>query len=715
MNFHKLAYLSIRYPKVIILIWTLFLIVFGYLAPKFPATLKDHGLYPDGAYASVQQILSSDFHIPKDPVILVFEKNKHVTLEQFQQFIQQTILQLQIIEGISEIVSPLQRKEMLAGNFAYAMFALDNHIQDMKSTLAEIQRSFPIAKAITVNITGKPVVQVDVNRASQHDLRQAEWIGVTAAFIILWFAFGGIVSAMVPIVIGLVGVTGTMGIMYGIGSKIELSNFVLNVIPMVGLALSIDFALMIVSRFREELVHKPPEQALLITLCTAGRAVLFSAISVFLGLMGILFIPLPMFSSIALGAMTILIVSVLLALTLVPALLFVMRRAIRSENKSFDIFTKRGWWNCASQYVMRRPARMGLLATCLLICCLLPLNKMELAIPDATSLPQGYNSRLAFETYQNQFGSPMNADVYLIAQVNADNMNKEEWFKVHTLIQKLESDPNVQKVDSVFSSLHLSPEQLYVLYQNPAIKAKYVPILQQFIQKNHMLLHITLKGTTASKHVMSWLRNWGNQGESSEISFLLGGEAKYQQEVFDAIFQHITAVLLFILVSNYVVLFMAFQSILIPLKTIVMNLLSLGASFGILTWTFEGGHFGIEPTSIAIMIPVFIFGLVFGISMDYGVFLVSRIFEVYQKTQDNGYAVRVGLASIRKIINAAAAIMIAVTVPFAFGEVAGVKQLGIGIAAAVFIDATIIRMILVPSLMKMLGKWNWWAPAILKR
>ena len=225
-----------------------------------------------------------------------------------------------------------------------------------------------------------------------------------------------------------------------------------------------------------------------------------------------------------------------------------------------------------------------------------------------------------------------------------------------------------------------------------------------------MLVQVRLKGEPASQQVMDWLRRWEKEGTSGALPFLLGGEAKYQQEIFDDIFDNLIYVLLFILVSNYVILFIAFRSILIPIKTILMNLLSLGASFGILAWIFEEGHFGLEPSRIAIMIPVFIFGLAFGISMDYGVFLVSRIYEEYQRTQDNHRSVLVGLASISKIINSAAAIMIAVTLPFAFGDVVGVKQLGIGIAAAIFIDATVIRLVLVPALMIILGKWNWWGP-----
>lgn len=714
MNFRKLAVISLRYPKTILVVWALFLIFFGCYAPKLSSVLKDHGLMPDGDYAKVRHMLSSDFRIPEDPVILVFEKKEFVSAKQLQRFIQNTLLQLKGIDGLSETVSPLKNERMIKGNFAYARLAFKHTPHEMKPVIDEIQRRLPSNRDISVKMTGKSVVQADVNQASQHDLRQAELIGIPAAFIILWLAFGGIVPAMIPIVVGMIGVTGTMGLMYWLGTKVELSNFVLNVIPMVGLALSIDFALMLVSRFREELRKEPAGQALLTTMNTAGKAVLFSAASVFLGLLGILFIPLPMFSSIAMGAMLVLTVSVLLSLTLVPVLLSVLSPFIRAKKVPPTADRQGNVLYSISLYAMKRPVRMGLLASLLLIACFLPLHKMNVTIPDATSLPEDYNSRIAFEAYQTHFASRTSSDVFIVAQGRTDRLQNEDWLNAHTLIQSLETDPNVKRVDSVFSSLRMSPEQLNFFLQKPASKAKLEPVVQQFVKKNKMLIRVTINGEPTSKQAMSWLRHWEQEGKSSKLHFLLGGEAKYQQEVFDAIFQNIKFVLVFILVSNYAVLFIAFRSVLIPLKTIVMNLLSLGASFGILTWIFEEGHFGMEPTSIAIMIPVFIFGLAFGISMDYGVFLVSRIYEAYQQTQDNVRAVLVGLASISRVINSAAAIMIAVTVPFAFGDVVGVKQLGIGIAAAIFIDATVVRMILVPSLMRMLGRWNWWVPGWLK-
>ncbi|WP_240415175.1 MMPL family transporter [Paenibacillus periandrae] len=718
MGVHRLALLSYRYPKVVISFWALFLLFFGSYASKLPTVLKDHGLLPSGAYVQVQQLLSADFHIPDNPIMLVFEKKEFVSLERFQHYIEQALNQLRGIDGLTEVISPLQTQGMLEGNYAYALLSFSYKPYQLKPVLANLHSRLLNQQDMTVTMTGKSVVQDDVNRASEHDLRKAELIGIPAAFIILWFAFRGIVSALIPVVIGMIGVAGTMGIMYGIGTQLELSNFVLNVIPMVGLALSIDFTLILVSRFREELERQAAEPAMVTAMQTAGRAVLFSAFSVLLGLMGTLFIPLPIFTSVAVGAMTVIVVSVCLTFTLLPAMLSFLWPAILAESKpqsDKSAARRNNVWYAISLFVMNKPMRMLVLASLLLIGCLLPVSRMKLAIPDASSLPAVYSSRQAVEVYQDHFITPSTSPIVMIVQGKFDKLNKQDWMEAYALVQFLEKDPSVVRVDSVFSTLSIQPAKLDAsLQQQPLPQNPYGSVLQRFVNKNHMLIHVTLRGSPSSEQVMEWLRQREQTGASAKLPYVLGGEAKYQQEVFDAIFHNLGYVLLFIIISNYLVLLFAFRSLLIPLKAIVMNLLSLGAAFGILVWIFEEGILGMEPSSIAIMIPVFIFGLTFGISMDYGMFLVSRIYEEYRKTQDNDRAVLIGLASTSRIITSAAAIMIVVTGPFAFADVVGVKQLGIGIAAAILIDATVIRMLVVPSLMKLLGSWNWWSPRWLK-
>ncbi|OBZ07683.1 efflux RND transporter permease subunit [Bacillus sp. FJAT-26390] len=709
-----LAQQSFRFPRGMILLWAIVLLVIGSQAFKLDSVLQDHGLYPkDGQYAKVQQMLASDFAVPESPVMLVFEKADGISKARFRSFIEQALVQAKGLEGLTGIFSPLEQQGMMKGNNAYALLSFSYPPYRMLTTLEQLDQKLPTYNGISVKVTGKSAVQADVNQASHYDLARAELIGIPLAFLILWLVFRSIAAALIPIVIGVAGVTTAMGIMYRLGTQLELSNFVLNVVPMVGLALSIDFALMVISRFREELSEgTPPAAALAQTMRTAGRAVFVSAASVFLGLLSFVWIPLPMFSSIALGAMTVVAVSLLLSFTLLPALLALCLPALWSNKAKAD--SRPAVWNGVVHFVMRRPAAIGLLAGGVLIVCLLPLSSMKVAIPDASSLPQSYDSRTAAETYRTHFELPSTSKVWVIAEGQTGFRKQKDWTSAYALAKSLERDPSVIRVDSVFSELRLSPEQLLAIAGKTLQKKKYESVLKPFLKDNRMLLQVTITGEPSSNEAMSWLRNWEKRGEISTLAFSLGGEAKYEQEVFDLIFGSLRYVLLFLFASNFIVLFVAFRSVLIAIKTILLNLLSIGAAFGILAWIFEEGRLGMEPSSIAVMIPVFICGLVFGISMDYGVFLVSRIYEEYRRTGDNEQSVITGLTSVSKIITSAAAIMIAVTAPFAFGEVAGVKQLGIGIAAAIFIDATIIRMLLVPSLMSLLGKWNWWAPRWLK-
>lgn len=716
MGIHGMAHLSFRFPRLCIFLCAVALIVLGSNAFKLSSVVQDHGLSPQkGAYAQVQQVLTTDFNLPDVPVMLLFEKADNLPNSRFRWFIEQTLEQVRELEGLTGIVSPLDRQEMLRGNYAYVLLSFNDPPYRMKDKLEQLNQRLPSYSGISIKVSGKSVVQADVNEASHNDLAKAELIGIPLAFLILWFVFRKIVIALLPIIIGTTGVTIAMGIVYEIGTRIALSNFIINVIPMVGLALSIDFALMFVSRFREELrVNQVPIEALSATMKTAGRAVFVSAASVFLGLLSFVWIPLPMFSSIALGAMIVVAVSLLLTFTLLPALLALCLPALRTVRERPLGEIRSSVWNGLARFVIGRPVVMGLLAAGLLILCILPLSWMKTAVPDESSLPHSYASRLAAETYEDIFEQPSTSKVWVIVEGNALFLDQADWIEVYELIQRFERDPSVVRVDSVFSEFHMTPEQWGAIVQRPLQKQKYEAALQPFLQNNKMLLQVTIAGESSSRAVMNWLKDWERRGESSSLTFSLGGEAKYEQEVFDHIFGNLGYVLLFLFVSNFIVLFVAFRSFLIAIKTILLNLLSIGASFGILAWIFMDGRLGMEPSSIAIMIPVFIFGLVFGISMDYGVFLISRISEEYRRTGSNEQAVLNGLSSVSHIISAAAAIMIAVTAPFAFGEVVGVKQLGIGIAVAILIDATIVRMVLAPSLMIMLGKWNWWAPSWLK-
>jgi putative drug exporter of the RND superfamily len=665
-----LAQRSNRYAKQIIAVWMVCFVLFGFYAGKLPEVLKDHGLWTPG-YRETRDELAAHYGITAEPVILLFEKHKPVSSASFDRFVRNTLTRLKDTPGLRQIQYHPGLEGAARGRFVYAVLSFAPEFKDWHHAIATIREKLPTDDRITVTPTGPPVVQEDVNETSRSDLRSAETFGIPLAFLVLLMAFGGVVSALIPVITGFVAVTVTMGILYGVGSHSELSVFVLNVIPMVGLALSIDFALLVVGRYREEAERFPPGEALVRAMDTAGRAVTVSSLCVALGLAGTLWIPMPMFRSIAIGALCVLGVSWLMNVTFVPALLSLAGDKVRSERRASRRPIESNLWFRLSGMIIRTPLRILIVSSCFLAMCLIPLPKMGLVIPDASSLPADFVSRQASETWEQLYQPPDRSQVYLLTE------GRESAVYIHRLLAQ---DTRLTGFQPVISK----------------------------IRKEETLFVVSLGHSAESADASEWVREMKVRSNGYLVRF--AGQPVYEQEVRDGLLQAVRYGIPFLVLINYVLLLIAFHSFVLPLKAIALNLLTIAASLGIMTWIFQEGRFGIEPSGIAVMIPVFVFGLAFGVSMDYGVFLLSRISEIYRRIGDNDRAVQEGLARTGTIITSAAAILISVTFPFVWGGVAGVRQLGVGLTAAILLDATIVRMLLVPALMKLLGGWNWRGP-----
>ncbi|WP_339851749.1 MMPL family transporter [Paenibacillus sp. FSL W7-1088] len=747
MGYRSLAVLISRYPRFIILCWVFVIGMSAVWAWKLPGIVQDHGLnWNHGDAHAVELILEKEFHVPADPVILLFEKKNGTTPAEFRGWIKDRLQQARTLSSVTSIISPLEARgsRMLRGDVAYALLAFDVPPYKMGEPLEQLRSVLRTDDKGTIRITGKSVVQQDVNRLSFRDLERAEVVGLPLAFIILCFAFRGLYAALIAVIMGVSGVITAMGVTSLMGYHLALSNFVINVIPMVGMALSIDFALIILSRYREELQQgqnsEEPglgdEEVLQRMLRTAGRAVFFSVACVLLGLLGLLWIRLPMFLSVSLGAIIVLIISVLLNITLLPAILSLFSTRIFRQHSGRSFSSKQGQhqqslpsrsiWAFWSGMIMKRPVRMALLGTGTLLIFVLPVTRLELAIPDASSLPDRMESRQATEQIQSVFGQKNVSAVEIVIGGTSEPLTLYHWRMALSKMRELQQDSNVVAVESAWGIMlpdklsgqaHIKPQ---MNIPSPSLREALKETTSQqpawqrsYVSDYSIRMVATIHGAPGSDEAASWLEQMRAKDYVNSIPFVplrYGGEAVMQHEIMEEISGQLPKVLVFVVVSNYLVLLVAFRSLLIPIKAILMNLLSLAASFGVLVLVFNQGHLGMEPSAIAIMIPVFIAGLVFGISMDYGVFMLTRIQEVYRRTRDSDLAVQQGLASTGRLITSAAAILLAVTVPFAFADVAGVKQLGIGITAAVFIDVTMIRLVLVPALMKLMGRLNWWLP-----
>lgn len=695
-----LSNLVTSHYKIILIAWLLLFAILAVFAIRLPSLLEGDGFSTDGEHAAVMEELSDTFDLPAETLFLVFNQTSDETIKQ-------TLSKIERINIAESIQSPLEDETLYKDHVAYAMLHFNSDTANMNEVVDTIREQIDGEKGVT--LTGGAAINKDINSASQKDLVQAEAIGLPIAIIVLILAFGSIVAAFIPLIIGIVTVISAFGIMTLFSGTMDLSIFVMNIIPMLGLALSIDFALLLINRYKEELGKGTMQEAVKIAIQTAGRSIIFSAICVFIGLGAMLVLDVEIFQNIALGGMLVVFMAVLASITLLPSILLLLKGHI---NKWTIIRVKPGattrWRNFAA-FVMKRPILLIIVALVGLGIGMIPVKDMELTIPQVDSLPISYESRQAYELMDEEFGLGEKSTVYMIAERKDGWNNTDGLEEIKKLEEQLLADKDVDSVQSIFTLSEISTvEQWEQSMQVPEIEGQLTPLLESFVQEDKLLIPITLDLSGASDEAQDWVREWSEKDLG--VDTMLGGQPKFNQEIFDEIFDKVGLLLAIILGSTFIILMIAFKSILIPLKAIIMNIIGLASTFGILVYIFQYGHFGIEETTIALIIPVIVFSLVFGLSMDYEVFLISRIQEEYLKHQDNTLATIDGLTSTSKIITSAALIMIVITGAFAFTDVMPVKQIGIGIAIAIAIDATIIRLLLVPSLMKLLGKWNWWIP-----
>jgi putative drug exporter of the RND superfamily len=689
-------------------VWAILIIIFGYFALQLPDVLRGNGFEYDGEYKQTNKLLEHQFGQGRTPLIILFENTKGISKKHWHESIKGFFESTNNLPFLEEQISPLQEQEMMKKNLAYGVFLFTpTEEEQLKPTLLKLRNMAQKYNESKITVTGEPIMVEDLNEASQKDLAKAEMIGLPIALLVLIFAFGGLVAASIPIVIGVSSILVSMGVVYFFHHFVDLSIFILNIIPMIGLALSIDFALLFINRYKEEILLHNPEDAILITLRTAGRSIIFSGLCVFIGLSGLLFIRIDIFQNVAVGGMIVVFISILSSLSLLPLILFFLGKRINA----FPLFRTKGnherVWVNFSNFVMRYPILITLISLAALLACLFPIKDIQLAIPGKDSIPPYYKSRIAFETYKENFipkGREEENELIMILEAK-DEMTKITILeKAVKFIDDLEMDENVTYVESPFSISNVKdPAMFSQMWES---NKEFSANLSRYIQNDKMLLRVFLDDDNTTKQIHNWVNKWDK--EDKPFSLHLGGQVKFEQEIFNEIYQKAPYGFLLIVISTLIILTIAFQSILIPIKAIFMNILSLGATFGIVVWIFQYGHFHIEPVTIGLILPVFVFSLVFGLSMDYEVFLISRIHEVYLETRDNTHATVIGLTSTSKIITSAAAIMIVITGAFSFTGVMPIKQIGIGIAIAIFIDATIVRLLLVPALMKLLGDWNWW-------
>lgn len=705
---NKQPSIIVRWWRLILVFWLMAAVVFGFFALTLPSKLEGDGFRTDGDYEAVQQELHDTFNFPENTLLVLFEKPENKSSEAYQNQILSVLSDIEATGDPSAIDSPLENKEFMKEHVAYAAVHYDDESLEMDPVIEEVQSIIHGEEG--VSITGGPVISKDINKASQDDLKRAELIGLPVALIVLLVALGTVVSSILPLIIGGVSIVIGFGVLSLIADSVDLAIFILNITPMLGLALSIDFSLLFINRYKEERSNgRTIDDALTVTISKAGHSILFSALCVFIGLGSVLLIDIDIFKNVAIGGMTVIVIAVISSMTLLPALLKVLGdRVYKWQIIGINTDASNRWRTFAG-FVMKHPVFIAIAAFAILGAGILPIKNMNLAIPEAGALPTSFESRTAYDTIEEEFSQDAASTIFAIAKRDGGWLNEAGLQEMKQLQGDFEKEHHVTSAETLFSVSGVDdPSQLAALLDQPPEAVQLQPAINQFIKDNQLLIPVSLDVKASSAAAQTIVRDWSST--NWDVDVLFGGRPKFNQELYDEIYNKVIPVLAVILLSTFFILMAAFRSVIIPLKAIFMNVISLASTFGILVWLFQGGHLGLEATDISLIMPVLVFTLVFGLSMDYEVFLISRIREFYLETRDNDFSTVEGLASTSKIITSAALIMIVITGAFAFTGVVPVKQIGIGIAIAIAIDATIVRLLLVPSLMKLLGSANWWMP-----
>ena len=573
---------------------------------------------------------------------------------------------------------------------------------------------------LNVYVGGGPAFYNDIQSVSESDLQRAEIIGLPFAAIVLLIVFGSVVAAAMPVAAG--GATVLIGLsaLWALGQFTSFSIFALNVVTLIGLGLGADYSLFLVSRFREELAVADVETALVRTVASAGRAVFFSGLAVLVGLSSLLIFEFMMLRSIGIGGAVVVFIAVLAAITLVPACLAVLGSRI----DSLRIWRPRlgpGYnWQRVARAVMRRPLPIFVVVSAVLIAMGIPFLHARISAPDASVLPSDSPSRQAYDLLRSEFGEGSVSPLFIAIEFPRPALHSRSIAEMHTLAQSLEHDERVARIDSIVSiDPRITLEEYQLLYADPeGIADPYAAAYASaFVNGGVAIMSVEPRSASSSEEARELVYAIREYRDAAGLDALVGGGAAGLTDFVDRLYTDFPRAVVIILVATYIVLAILFRSAVLPLKAVVMNVMSLLASFGVLVLVFQDGWLsgllGFEPLGfIEATLPIVLFALLFGLSMDYEVFLLSRIMEARDAGANDVDAVALGLARSGRVITSAALVVIVVSLAFVSADIVLVKAIGLGAAMAVFVDATIIRSLLVPSTMRLLGRWNWWAPAL---
>jgi len=583
----------------------------------------------------------------------------------------------------------------------------DDAVRDRVETLSP--RYTIDGPTFSVGVGGRAEVFRQVGTTVEHDLRKAEAISIPITFVLLILVFGGLVAAGLPLLIGGFAIVGTFATLQVISAITQVSIFSLNLTTAMALGLGIDYALFIVSRYREEMRHGlDPNAAVVRAVETAGRTVLFSALTVCASLAALILFPLAFLRSFSYAGVAVVILAAVGAILILPAMLAVLGRRV----DSLVLFRREpkpegtGFWHRLATVVMRRPLPIATAIVAMLLFLGGPFLKVNFGLPDDRVLPATASSRVVQDQIRTKFTSREINAMPVVAPAVPDAATRTA--AVAAYAARLSNVAGVARVDAVTGS-YVGGRR--VLAPNPQSSARFTAPNATWLSVVPNVEPLSDAGETLVRDV---------RATPPPFHVLVGGDAAQLVDSKHALFGRVPLALAVIALITFVVLFLMTGSLVMPVKAVILNLLSLTATFGAMVWVFQQGHLAgllnFTPTGlIDTTTPITMFCIAFGLSMDYEVFLLSRIREEYLRTGDNTRSVALGLERTGRLVTAAAGLLAVVFIAFATSQITFIKLLGVGLALAVILDATLIRGTLVPAFMRLAGDWNWWAPRWMRR
>ncbi len=711
--FSRLSRAVVVHRRLIVTLGVMVVVAAAVFGGGVAARLTNSGFDdPNSESAMADRLLEEEFGAAEPNLILLVDAGDLGAPEVVTAGMELTA-ELSAEADVSHVVSywsvgggaPL-RSEDGAQALVLGRVAVDDDLVERMEVLSE---EYTRTGVLDVEVGGSAEVFRQMQATIEADLATAETIAFPVTLVLLALVFGAVVAAGLPLLVGGFAIVGTFLVLTVLTGFTDVSVFALNLTTAMGLGLGIDYSLFVVSRYREELaVDGDARAAARRTVATAGRTVAFSGTTVAISLAALMVFPLGFLRSFAYAGIAVVIIAALTAVVFLPAVLAmlgsrvdklrIVRRRARGKGSS-------GFWHRMATFVMRRPGRMAASVTLILALLAVPFLGIELGLSDDRVLPADSSVRAVHDEIRESFGSREASALHVVGtDIGALEAQTAAISRFGAELSALDGVARVDALTGTFvdGQMVLGATPLSERFRGEAATyLSVVPAIEPISPEGEALV-------SAIRDV------------EAPFEVAVGGGAAQLVDVKDGLLSSLPLAVGIIAIVTFALLFLMFGSVLVPLKAIVLNLLSLTATFGAMVWVFQDGHLadvlGFTPTgTIEVTMPVLMFAVAFGLSMDYEVFLLSRIKEEYDRTGDNEHSVAVGLERTGRIVTAAALLLAVVLIAFGMSGVSFLKMFGFGMALAVLVDATLVRATLVPAFMKLAGSANWWAPRPLAR